>query len=127
LDGDSGDLFEEGFADAESAEVGGDEEVFEVKAGLAEPGGVVEEVKGESCGLTVVLGDEAVVVGIGAETVVEELLFGGCDGVWFAFVGGEGADKTEDMGYVGGRGGSDGSGRPGRGMLFISHFHHFRL
>lgn len=65
--GDGGDGGEEGFADALAAELGADEEVFEIDAGVASPGGVVVEVEGEaerSCRLQVVrcrlFGDEAV-------------------------------------------------------------------
>ncbi len=48
FDGDGGNLLEQRLADAQAAELGLNEEVFEVEARAAHPGGVVEEVEGEA-------------------------------------------------------------------------------
>ena len=112
FDGDGGDAGEQRFADSLAAVLGADEEVFDVDAGVAAPGGVVVEVEGEAGGDVVAgllqVGDEAVEAWGGAEAVAEEVGFGGVDGVGFALVGGEVADEGEDLGDVGGGGGADG-------------------
>ncbi len=67
------DFGEEGLADSLAAQLGEDEEVFEVDAGVAFPGGVAVEVEGEACGLSLPLGDEAVEALVGAEAVAVEI------------------------------------------------------
>ena len=106
-DGDGGDLAKEGFADALVAEGGVDEEVFEVDAVVALPGGVVVEVEGEAGGDAFPLGEEDVKAGDGAEAVAVEVGGGGEDGVGLALVDGELADEGEDGGDVLGGGEPD--------------------
>ncbi len=111
LEGYGGEVAEEGFGDSSAAELGADEEVFEVDAGVAAPGGVEGEVEGEGGGLGYSvfgpLGDEAGEDFLRAEAVAEEVGFGGYDGVGLALVGGEVADEGEDLGDVVGCGGAD--------------------
>lgn len=107
FEGDGGEAAEEGFGDAFATELGADEEVFEMDASVAAPGGIEGEVEGEGGGLVVPLGDEAGEDFLRAETVAEEVGFGGDDGVRLALVGGEVADEGEDLGDVGGGGGAD--------------------
>lgn len=99
-DGDTGDLGEEGFADAFAAMRGIDKEVFEMDAVVALPGGVVVEVEGEAGGLSEPVCDEDVEAGDGAEAVAMEAGGGGEDGVGLALVDGELANKSEDDGDV---------------------------
>ncbi len=116
LDGDAGEFGEQGFADALAAVLGGDVEVFQPNAVVAEPGGVAGEVESEAGGLAAKLCDEAGEAWLWAEAVAEEVGFGGYDGVGFALVEGQLADEAEDVGDVGGRGGTDrqhGGGRVG--------------
>ena len=51
FEGDGSEAAEEGFGDSSAAELGTDEEVFEVDAGVAAPCGVKGEVEGERGGL----------------------------------------------------------------------------
>ena len=109
-DGDGGDLVKESFADAFAAEGGLDEEVFEVDAVVALPGGVVVEVEGEAGRCTLPLGEEDVEAGDGTEAVAVEVGGGGEDGVGLALVDGELANKGEDGGDVLGGGEPDAEG-----------------
>ena len=104
FDGDGGDAGEKGFADSFAAVLGLYEEVFDVDAGVAAPGGVVVEVERKACGDGVAglfqLGDEDVEARRGSEagweSVAEEVGFGGVDGVGLALVLGERANEGED-------------------------------
>ena len=104
-------MAEEGFGDASAAELGANEEVFEVDACVAAPRGVEGKVEGEGGGLDYTgfgpLGDEAGEDFLRAEAVAEEVGFGGYDLVGLALVGGQVADESEDLGYVVGDGGAD--------------------
>ena len=106
LEGDGGKAAEEGFGDASAAELGTDEEVFEVDAGVAAPRGVEGEVEGEGGGLGHSVfgpfGDEAGEDFLRAEAVAEEVGFGGYDLVGLALVGGQVADESEDLGMSSG-------------------------
>ncbi len=103
-DGYASDLSEEGFADAFAAVYGIDEEIFEVNAVVALPGGVVVEVEGEAGGGALPFGDENVEAGDGTEAVAVEVRSGGEDGLGLALVDGELVDEGEDGGDVfGGR------------------------
>ena len=111
LEGDRGEAAEEGFGDASAAELGADEEVFEVDACVTAPSGVEGEVEGEGGGFGYSvfgpLGDEALKDRARAEAVAEEVGFGGYYGVGLALVGSEVADEGEDLGYVRRHGGTD--------------------
>jgi hypothetical protein len=107
LEGDGGETGEEGLGYASASEFGADEEVFEVDAGVAAPGGVEGEVEGHSCRDAVPLGNQALEDGARAEAVAEEVGFGGDGGFRGALVFGEFADEGEHFGSVGGGGFSD--------------------
>ena len=107
LEGDGGEVAEEGFGDASAAELWADEEVFEVDARVAAPGGIEGEVEGEGGGMAVPFGDETGEDFLRAEAVAEEVGFGGYYGVGLALVGSEVADEGEDLGYVRRHGGTD--------------------
>ncbi len=53
------------------------------------------------------LGYQAEIEGVGAETIAQQVGFGGGDGVRFALVGGEGANKGKNLRNVGRGGRSD--------------------
>ncbi len=106
-EGDPGEVPEERASDAHPAKGGGDVEVFEADAVVAAPGAVGGEEEGEAGAGAVLLCEDAAEARSGAEAVAEEVGFGGEDGVGFALVEGEFADKGEEVRDVGGGGGTD--------------------
>src|SRR5207249_6083159 len=88
---------EEALADSLAAELRTHEEVFQVQAGAAEPGGVVIEEQGEAGGLPIPLRDEDAELGFGAEAVSREVRLRRGHGLRLALVGGEFADELEDQ------------------------------
>ncbi len=119
-DGDAGNLGEEGFADAFAAKGWVDEEVFEVDAVMALPGGVVVEVEGEAGGLSEPVGEEDVEAGDGAEAVAVEVGGGGEDGFGLTLVDGELVNEAKDGGDVASGGEADLEGRSGHGGASVA-------
>ena len=102
FDGDGRDPLEQRLADAQAAKLGMHEKIFEVEPGPAHPGGVVEEVKGKAGRSAVVLGYQAEIEGVGSKAVAQQVGFGGGDGVRLALIGGQGANKGENLRNIGG-------------------------
>src|SRR5882757_4736261 len=106
-DSNGGDARKQRFANALAAKDRTDEEVFEIDARVASPGGVAVEVEGKACGCAVVLGHEAMeTAGLG-EAVAVKVGLGGEDGVGLALILGQLADEGENLGDVVRSGGAD--------------------
>ena len=109
--GDGGDVREQRFADSLPAVFGANEEIFNVDAGVAAPGGVVVEVEGETDGddraALLELGDDAIEAFGFAEAVAEKIGLRGVDGVGLALVLREVANELQNLRNVGGRGGAE--------------------
>lgn len=107
FDGEFGELFEQGFADAVAATFGEDVEIFEVDAGGGAEGGVVVEEEGEAGRGAVVFTEDHFGVGAWAKESLAERVFGSDAGVGEFLVFGETLDVGEDLGDVGGGGGAE--------------------
>ena len=97
LDGNSRQMREEALADSLAAELLTHEEIFQMQAGAAEPGGVVIEEEREAGGPSVPLCDDDAELGFGAEAVSRQVRLCRGHGLRLALVGGEFADELEDQ------------------------------
>src|SRR5437879_11043312 len=88
---------EEALADSLAAELLTHEEVLQVQAGVAEPGGVVIEEQGEAGGPSIPLCDDDAELGFGAEAVSRQVALRRRHRLRLALVGGELADELEDQ------------------------------
>src|SRR5208337_3999774 len=78
-------------------EFGMNEQVFEVKSRPAHPGGVVEEIEGETRRLTVDLGYQAEIEWVGAESITHQIRFCRSNRVWLTFVRGKSANERKNL------------------------------
>src|SRR6202008_4172493 len=97
FDGYGCEALEQCFADAETAKFGENEKVLQVKAGPAEPRGIVEEIEREACRQAVGLRYEAEIKRIRAEAVTEQVGLGDHYGVRLAFIGGQCANENQNL------------------------------
>ena len=114
--GEVGEVEDERFAEALTAEFRADEKVFEIKTWLGEEGGVVEKIEGEAGGCR--RGRCRVGVGVNEKALSHRATIGGEEGsaegflssddfMGEFFVVSEAADEIEDERNVGGGGGAD--------------------
>src|SRR3989442_2460566 len=97
VDGKSRQMREQALADSLAAELRTHEEVFEVQAWAAEPGGVVIKEQGEAGGPPIPLRDDDAELGLGAEAVSREVCLCRRHCLRLALVGGEFADEFKDQ------------------------------
>src|SRR5581483_1775055 len=100
LDGDCRHLLQQRLADAAAAQFRLYEEIFQVNARPAHPGGVVVEIERKAGRSSVVLGNQAFIKGVRAETVAQQPLFRGGNCVRRPLIRGQGADKGKNLFYV---------------------------
>ncbi len=96
------------FADTLPAEPGQHEQIFQVDAGAAPPGGVVVEVEGKAGRFAVRgFGDQALEAGVLAEAVAQQVGLGGLNCVGLPLISGESADQIQNQRNVGGSSSAD--------------------